>query len=137
MHLAVNHLDFHYGNVLLRNGTTPVVIDWGNVAITDLRLDLAWTCLFQIDWRELLLAEYQRMSGRQIEQFEFFEVLVCLKRLITVFFSVKLQAEDLGLRCGIESDLHQQSTQLQQTYKLLSNRTGIIVPEIEQILEYL
>jgi aminoglycoside phosphotransferase (APT) family kinase protein len=137
VYLAVNHLDFHSGNILLRNATTPVVIDWGNLAVNDLRLDLAWTCLLQADWREQILSEYRCMSGYQIEQFEFFEVIACLKGLITIFFFVRLQATDLGLRSGIEPDLRQQRTQLQQIYALLVNRTGIVIPEIEQIIEQL
>ena len=135
--LVVNHLDFHGENILLCDAAGPVVIDWANLAIADFRLDLAWTCLLETAWREQVLSTYQRMTDRQIEQFEFFEVIASLKALITVFFSINRQATDLGLRSAVEPFLRQQGAHIQHAYTLLKSRTGIALAELEQILERL
>ena len=135
--LVVNHLDFHGENILLRDAATPVVIDWANLAIADFRLDLAWTCLLETEWREQLLSTYQRMTARQVEQFEFFEVIASLRALITVFFSLNRQATDLGLRSAVEPFLRRQGAHIQHAYTLLKSRTGIAIIELEQILERL
>lgn len=135
--LAVNHLDFHGANILFRDDVTPVVLDWANVAVTDFRMDLAWTCVLQPDWRDQILENYQCLSGRRIEQFAFFEVLASLKRLSTIVLSTRLQTGEPGLRRGIEQDFHQQRSQLQQICALLTSRTGIVLPEIEQIIAQL
>ncbi len=39
------HWDYHPGNVLLRDDSSAVVIDWTQIDVSDPRFDLAWTLL--------------------------------------------------------------------------------------------
>ena len=133
------HLDFHPENVLLRDDGTAVVIDWTQVDISDPRFDLAWTLLLvstyeDIKWRDVILDEYERLAGSRVEQIEYFDVYVCVKRLFSVMVSLSEGAETMGMRPEAIAKMRQQMGATQKVYDLLLERTGIAIPEVEKVL---
>lgn len=136
---AIVHLDFHPENVILRPDDTAVVIDWTNFDISDYRFDLAWTlvvvCSVEgLHWREPLLREYERWRGAPVEGLEFFEAAACVRRLYSVVFSLKAGAAQLGMRPGAEEDMRRQAPALRRVRDLLRERTGLMIPEVEEFL---
>ena len=136
---AVVHLDYHPGNILLRDDGSAVVIDWTQLAISDARFDLAWSMLLvgtQEDaiWRDRILQAYESLSGTPVEEIEYFEVYACAKRLFSVVVSLTAGAEQLGMRTGAEGMIRARLGAIKQVYKLLGERTGIEVPEVETLL---
>ena len=84
---SVIHKDFHPNNIMIRDDGSPVVIDWGASTLGDPRDDLAWSMLLAgsliaPSLRSLILDSYERISGREIADIEYFEVLSALRRLI-------------------------------------------------------
>jgi Ser/Thr protein kinase RdoA (MazF antagonist) len=133
------HWDFHPGNILLGDDGSAKVIDWTQLAISDARFDLAWTLLLigayeGSRWREPILREYERLAGAKVEGLEYFDVYACLKRLFSIIISVKEGAEKLGMRPGAEATMKQQAGAIRRTRDLLLERSGIIVPEVEELL---
>ncbi len=133
------HWDYHPGNVLLRDDGSAVVIDWTQVEVSDPRFDLAWTLLLvgsheSAEWRELILGEYERLAGERVEQLEYFDVAACVKRLASVYFSLALGPEKLGMRPDAVIRMKQQMGAHQRVYELLLERTGIRIAEVERLL---
>ena len=133
------HWDYHPGNVLLRDDGSAVVVDWTQVEISDPRFDLAWTLLLMgsnesVEWREFILREYERLAGAQVEQLEYFDVAACTKRLASVYFSLSLGPEKLGMRPDAVAMMKQHMEAHQKVYDLLLERTGIRIAEVERLL---
>lgn len=89
-HLSLCHSDYHPQNLLV---TQPegrvVVLDWSYCSVDDYRLDLAWSVLLfgtmlGAEIRGDVLRSYQRVSGKSVSHFEFFEVLKLTQRLVTL-----------------------------------------------------
>ena len=141
--LAITHGDFHPNNILLRPDSSPVVIDWGAVAVGDPRLDLAWTLLLTCtmgfpELYEPLLRGYEHGAGVVVEQLGYFEVVAAYRRFFDVLVSLRAGAEALGMRPGAEALIRQQGAHLGRVYMLLQDRTkGVAVPAIEALLEEL
>jgi aminoglycoside phosphotransferase (APT) family kinase protein len=136
---AVVHLDFHPANVLLRDDGSAAVVDWTQVGVDDPRLDLAWTLLLVgvyegAEWRTPILAEYERLAGFRVEGLAYFDVLACAKRLGSVIVSLLEGPETMGMRPEAVAMMRQQMGPLGSVYDLLVERTGIRVPEIEELL---
>jgi aminoglycoside phosphotransferase (APT) family kinase protein len=136
---AVVHLDFHPGNVLLRDDGSAAVVDWTQVDVADLRLDLAWMLLLigiyeGAEWRTHVLAEYERLAGSAVEGLAYFDVLACVKRLGSVVISLLEGPEKMGMRPEAVAMMRQQMGPLGSVYDLLVERTGIKVSEIEDLL---
>ena len=132
------HLDFHPGNILLRDDGSAVVIDWTQVSVSDFRFDLAWTLLLigtyeGMEWRETILREYERLAGSKAEQIEYFDVFACTKRLLSVAISLSEGPEKMGMRPEAVEMMKQQMGATERVYNLLQERTGIRVPEIERL----
>jgi aminoglycoside phosphotransferase (APT) family kinase protein len=138
-HPAIVHLDLHPGNVLIRPDGSPEVIDWTQVEVSDPRFDLAWALLL-IDthegaqWRPVFQAEYERLLGMPVEHLELFDVVACAKRLFSVYLSMVSGPETLGMRPGAEVIMKQQFPAIRRVYALLQDRSGLAIPEIEQML---
>jgi aminoglycoside phosphotransferase (APT) family kinase protein len=83
---AVTHNDFTPANVLLQPDGRMVVIDWAGAAVTDPRVDLAWT-LFTLSlsgwgvWETAVFEQYSQFSGRPVTQLEFFTALAHIRFL--------------------------------------------------------
>lgn len=133
------HWDFHPGNVLLRDDDSAVVVDWTGLDISDLRFDLAWTLLLvstyeAVEWRDLILQEYERLAGVEVEQLAYFDVAACARRLLSVVISLSEGPEKLGMRPAAAVMMKQQMGAIKRVYDLLLERTGIEVPEIDQLI---
>ena len=135
---AVIHWDYHPANILLREDGSAVVVDWTQVDVSDSRFDLAWTLLLVStyegqEWHERILHEYERLAGAKVEQLAFFEVYACLKRLYSVVASLTYGPETLGMRPAAADIMRQQLGASKRVYDLLLDRTGIAVPEVEEL----
>lgn len=134
------HWDFHPGNLLLRADGSAVVIDWTQLEVSDARFDLAWTLLLtgtheSMAWRNMILAEYERLRGTRVKQLEFFEVAACLKRLASVVISLTYGPEKLGMRPEAVPMMRQRLGAIKKVYGLLVERTGIKVAEAEALFQ--
>ena len=133
------HMDFHPGNVLLRDDGSAVVIDWTGFDISDSRFDLAWTLLLvstheDEEWRDLVLQEYERQAGIRVEQRAYFDVAACARRLFSVVLSLSEGPEKLGMRAGAVTMMKQQMGSIKRVHGLLQERAGIRVPEVDRLL---
>ena len=137
--LSIIHRDFHPDNIMIREDGSPVVIDWGAVEAGDYRADLAWTILLLSTYWDpavgkVILKKYQEVSGREVRDFEFFEVLAICRRLRDVSVSLTSGAEEMGMRLGAVEKMRQDSEHLQRVYGLLKEKTGLRIPEFEELL---
>jgi aminoglycoside phosphotransferase (APT) family kinase protein len=135
---SVIHMDYHPWNILLCADGAAFVIDWGNVQVSDLRLDLAWTLLLMSTYgtpeaREIVLGAYERAAGGSVEGIEFFEVVACLRRLASIALSLSQGAAKMGMRAGAEA-MMQDASHVTNVYALLRDRSGIAIPAIEKLL---
>jgi aminoglycoside phosphotransferase (APT) family kinase protein len=140
--LSVIHWDYHTRNVMIRDDGGLVVLDWTSAIPGDYRADLAWTVLLMGTYgpqevRDEILERYERVSGKETRNIEFFDVIVCARRLLSVAASVSAGAEQLGMRPGAEEMMRESAGHLRKVYGLLRQRTGIELPEIEEFLNSL
>lgn len=140
--LSVIHLDYHPDNLMIREDGSAVIIDWGSQDIGDYRSDLAWTMLLvgtygSPELRLIILNEYQRIAGRKVRYIEYFEVLAILRRLLDLTVSLARGAENRGMRPGAEEQMRKDSAHYGRVYSLLVERTGIKIPEIENLIHNL
>lgn len=140
--VSVLHRDFHPLNVMLREDGSPVVIDWGASSVGDYRDDLAWTMLLSSTFgdpasREIILDGYRAVSRREAEDIEFFEVMAILRRLTDLTVSLRSGAEEMGMRPGAVEMMRAAKGHIQGVYDLLIARTGLRLPEFEELLDSL
>ena len=87
---CVLHNDYHPLNIVVREADGELIIlDWSFAEVGDFRLDLAWSALLLgvmagKRYREVLIERYQKISGRRVNNFSYFEVLKLTARLITI-----------------------------------------------------
>ena len=133
------HWDFHPANLLLRADGSATVIDWTQIQVSDPRFDLGWTLMLVgaaegWDWRDRILAEYERLAGVPIEEIEWFEVAACGKRLFSVIVSLAAGPEALGMRPEAVELMRQQFGALRNVYQLFVARTGLRLHDVERLL---
>lgn len=136
--LSLTHGDYHPDNVLVQNDAA-FIIDWGGADISDFRMDVAWTLLLTSthgnpELRSMILSEYERIRRCKIDYMEYFDVLACLKRLFSISVSLSEGATKLGMRPGAEAMMRKNANHVKEVYQLLCRRTGISIPEIEQLI---
>jgi len=135
------HMDYHHYNVLVREDGAALVIDWGGAMVADYRIDLAWTLLLMsgygwTDARALILDGYERAAGRRVERIEYFDVVACTRRLVSILASLTVGAAELGMRPGAEA-MMKNAAHIGYVYAILRERTGIAIPEVELLLSTL
>jgi aminoglycoside phosphotransferase (APT) family kinase protein len=140
--VSVLHRDFHPLNVMLREDGSPAVIDWGACSVGDYRYDLAWTMLLSSTFgdpasRDIILDGYRAVSLREVEDIEFFEVMAILRRLTDLTVSLRSGAEEMGMRSGAVEMMRAAKGHIQGVYDLLIARTGLRLPEFEELLDSL
>lgn len=140
--LSIIHRDYHTKNLMLREDGSPVVLDWTAATAGDYRDDLAWAMLLMGTYgdpalRDIILETYQEVSGREVRDIEFFEALAVGRRLIDVSGSLTRGAEEMGLRPEAVEMMRRDSEHLHGVYALLTERTGLRLPEFEDILDNL
>ena len=137
--LCLPHGDFHPGNILMRGGNSPFVIDWGGARLQDFRFDLAWTMLLMSTYggeelRDSILGKYQAISGKHVLNMECFEAVAALRRLLSVYLSVTKGAEQLGMRPGAAAMMQNDLPHLERVYGVFQDRTEMDLPVIEDFL---
>ena len=142
--LSFVHFDFHPNNIILREHVDPasggaVVIDWTGASITDYRFDLAWTLLLVCSYidgklRDPIIKEYERQSGRRVEDIEFFEAVACFSRLLRLCCLITQKSEQSGYRAGTEKQILGQAPIIKHTYERFLQFTGCRIPEVEEFL---
>lgn len=134
------HWDFHPGNVILKPDGSAVVIDWTQIQVTDPRFDIGWTLLLAGGYsgdkfRNMILSEYERISGTPIEQLDYFDVANCVKRIGSVMISLSSGADQMGMRPDAVAMMRRDFPALKRMYDLMIDRCDIRVPAVEQLLE--
>src|SRR5258708_34522726 len=104
----------------------------------DYRLDLAWTLLLVrailgSAARDVMLKEYERLQGSQVEDFPFFEAIAATKRLASIYLSVTAGAESLGMRPGAEAGMLENPRHLLAARALLHESHGPRIPGIQSL----
>jgi aminoglycoside phosphotransferase (APT) family kinase protein len=140
--LSIIHMDYHTRNVMLRDDGRLVVLDWTQVTPGDYRVDLAWTILLMGTYgpskiRDIILERYERVSGKEAIDIEFFEVIAIARRLLSIIISINMGPEKLGMRSGAVEMMKRDSEHLYKVYDLLKERTGIRLLEFEEFLNSL
>jgi len=130
------HNDFHSNNVLLRNGISPIVIDWTGFSVSDARFDLAWTLMLADAylgsiWRETILGEYEYILGEKVAALDYFIVFACARRLFDVSISLLHGAEKMGMRAEAVAAMRQDKKTHERVHQLLAERTGLRIEWVE------
>ncbi len=134
------HLDFHPGNIIIRDDGKNFVIDWTQVSVSDYRFDLSWTMLLmstymERKWRDLVLNEYRKYSDSPVDSIEYFEVFSCVKRLFSIYTSLNAGPETSGMRAEAAEMMKQQMGAIGRVYSTLIELTGTEIPEVAGMLE--
>ncbi len=137
--VSLVHWDFHPYNILVRRDGAAFVIDWGNAEVLDPRADLAWSLVLMGTYghpavRKEVIRGYERAAGLHIDDLDYFVVAMCLRRLFSIVVSLSAGAAKLGMRPGAEAMMVQYPGHIRCVYDLLRERTGIALPEVEQLL---
>jgi aminoglycoside phosphotransferase (APT) family kinase protein len=128
---TITHRDYHPHNVIITDAGTyeGVIIDWG-WQISDPRFDLGWTLtlLERSDLREFrddVLAEYERQIGEKVDQLEYFEVLASAYWLMHNVQTLK------NLQNGRRASV---ATNIRKATAMIYDRTGVELPAVEALL---
>lgn len=133
------HQDFHPENILIQPNGAPVVIDWTTFAITDARLDLAWT-LVLVDMhlstamREQIRQLYEMRSGQPVVQLDCFLVAACFRRLMDLAVSITAGAERSGMRAEAVNAMKAHQPAFVRAYELLAALTNLRLLQLETLL---
>ncbi len=136
---SVLHGDFHPGNVMVRPDISHAVIDWGASSLGDPREDLMWTVLlasafWEGPFGETILEAYQRAAGRAVSDSGFFEVAAIYRRVQDASISFTRGAEEAGMRAGAVEQMREGIAHLHCVHGFLEERTGIRLPEFDELL---
>jgi len=137
---SVLHRDFHPGNIMVRSDGSHAVIDWGASSFGDFREDLMWTFLLaSAFWGrplgEAILEAYQRAAGEEVRDAGFFEVAAMYRRIQDTSISFMSGAEEASMRAGAVEQMREGIAHLHRIRDSLEERTGIRLPEFDEILE--
>jgi len=133
------HLDYHFDNVLIRSDGRPFVIDWTNFDIMDYRMDLAWSLLLISTYghpeaRDYILGIYEDIAGNEVKDIEYFEALAAARRLFSIYMSLKMGPEKLGMRPEA-AEMMKQGDHIKSVIKVLRDRTGITFRGFDDLLK--
>ncbi len=136
---SVLHRDFHPGNVMVRPDGSHAVIDWGASGLGDPREDLLWTVLLaSAFWGRpfgaTILDSYQRAAGETVKDAAFFEVAAIYRRIQDTSISFMRGAEEAGMRAGAVEQMKEGIAHLHSVHGFLMERTGIRLPEFDELL---
>ncbi len=145
-HYVLLHTDFHPANVMVNKGEIAAIVDWGGVKIGDAAHDVCWPSLFfsMIDssdeWRssltETFLGHYREMTGRELQNFDFYLVLKAVGQLFHIL-NIKIHGtEELGMKPEAESQVRRDEFDPMGVYiEVVKEKTGIdISSAVENIV---
>ena len=104
---SIIHLDFHPYNILVDKDGYFKIIDWSASMIGDYRADIAWTQILSLPNKinfKLVRQEYERISQKNIENLEFFFVLMGLRRLTDAIGSLTSNPNTLSMKTNQSKD---------------------------------
>lgn len=106
----------------------------------DPREDVSWTALLagafmEKSLHDRIVRDYEKVSGRILNNLDYFEVASAIRRLADMFTSFKDGAESRGMRPGAEEQMRAQIGHYRRIYIRMEELTGIDSPEIEAFLE--
>jgi aminoglycoside phosphotransferase (APT) family kinase protein len=138
--VSVLHRDFHPGNIMVRPDGSHAVIDWGASRPGDYREDLLWTVLlasafWNRSFGEAFLQGYEAASGREVRDVGYWEVTGILRRMMDVTVSLTAGAEEMGMRAGAVERMKESLDHLHNVHSFLMERTGIRLPEFDELLK--
>ncbi len=136
------HGDLHSENILMDDAGRIGVIDWSTAAIDDPRVDLAQTYVLEATQgrprtAERVRASYEQRSGAPLRDFEFFTTLALARRAASVVVSLVGGAGLLGMRPGLERELRKDLPGIHKGIDLLSDWSGVALPEVHRVLDSL
>jgi aminoglycoside phosphotransferase (APT) family kinase protein len=136
--LSIVHWDYHPANLLLKDDDEAIVIDWTNVDIGDYRADLAWSMLLVSSYgnpegRDIVLKVYQNIAGHKAEEIEYYEVFAIMRRMFSMYISMTIGADKLGMRAEAVEMMKSDSNHIRALCEFLREKTGITIPEMEKI----
>lgn len=136
---TVNHNDFHPHNIIIGPGGAATVIDWPHAEVADPRIDLAWTLLLEGSFvgeqaRTETLAAYERHSGRQVQDLEYFDALAGTLRLHHFAVSLTLGPETMGMQQGAVDEMRAARQAYVWIRDLLEARTGLQIGLVDDLL---
>jgi len=109
---------------------SAAVIDWTSFAVTDSRFDLAWTLVLAYAYsgqtlRDQIFSGYQHHAGKQVEQIEAFEAIVCARRLLDLTISLTQGAQRMGMNAQAVEAMRANMEAHRRVHRLLIERTGL------------
>ena len=133
------HLDYHGMNVMIDEDNKPYVIDWSAARIADYRIDLAWTTLLYTTfggefYGDLIIEKYSELSGKRVDNLEYYEVLATTRRIIDFGKTVLGSSGESGLKPEIIEIMKESKAHFQNVHDFLTKRTGLRLKEFDQIL---
>ncbi|MFW9905931.1 MAG: phosphotransferase family protein [Candidatus Thorarchaeota archaeon] len=137
--LSLIHLDYHPHNILMKENTKPVVIDWGTSRVLDFRFDLAWTVLlanahYSPSMGQEIFELYQQKLGKTIKNFNFFYMFAATRRLIDYAISMTQGAELSGMRPETTTTLKEYNQVYRFVYDELQKHLNVRIGIIEELL---
>ncbi|MHA1912687.1 MAG: phosphotransferase family protein [Candidatus Kariarchaeaceae archaeon] len=91
--LSLIHGDFHVENILVKKKGEFIIIDWSNISLKDYRLDLAFAIstfnsATPIDIKPVLTELYQQISGKKVEEIEYFMILASIFNIMRIYSTI-------------------------------------------------
>ncbi len=137
--LSATHNDFHPSNILIDERGKPFVIDWTAADLMDYRVDLAWTLLLAKIYagdsmRNSILEGYEKVSGKAVEDLQFFEVVGALRRLTDILVSLDASSEGVGLRDGAAEMIREQLDHNITALDIIRSHTGLELSQVRDLM---
>ena len=87
------------------------------------------------DAREYILRTYEDIAGNKLEDIEYFEAVAAARRLYSIFISLSMGPEKLGMRPEAAEMMKSQVEHIGKVAKVLHDRTGINLTAFEDLLK--
>ncbi len=144
-HYVLLHGDFHPGNAMVNKGEIAAIVDWDGASIGDAASDVCWPpLLFGVtdpsdEWgsslTETFLGHYREMTGRELQNFDFYLVL---KAVSFLFFILRMKihgTENSGMKAEAEILVGPELGLLGRCTEVIKEKTGIdISSAVENIV---
>ncbi|NHJ33214.1 MAG: aminoglycoside phosphotransferase family protein, partial [Asgard group archaeon] len=137
--LAIGHFDFHTFNILLDEYGKPFVIDWPSAHVGDFRFDLGWSLvLYRVytnqENRDAVFQMYQQISGKEINNIDFFEVAAIARRLSDVLITFKSESRSNELNPQIRQNIKDTIFHVENLNSYLEELTNLRIKEIDELI---
>ncbi len=134
-HYVLLHGDYHPLNAMVNKGEIAAIVDWEGVSIGDAASDVCWPpLLFRAvdpsdEWHssstEMFLGHYREMTGRELQNFDFYQILKAAFVLVIILAMKIHGTEELGMKTEAEILTHPDSGLLGACIEVVKEKTGI------------